>query len=802
MKYFRYDGTLYTAINPSDVDSLPGIPNSDPVYNLKGRELRHAIWVTERCPELAYMVRSYDSESAFLSRLQVDPRHVSIQRSGNDYFLSQDLRASWARLENTLGSVTEYLLQSASGKPEAKFPFDCFWPMPKECGYQSAHSTPDLARRACARSLDAFRALMARCSMAIALNTPDPDAPIPLWITLLMNANVDDTWLNMFRQSILADFSLGIRVGAYINPSLSERGTKWVQHIPVMVRSQVPVYIAWPEHEMDEIIRTYPFLQEYLPDSQHVIDIPPRHDGWQSSFVKWSLLASASIPPSPSPRGTPAGSIPHGQDQLPGESFEDFCVRRTAINQARARAESQEHRQRRLAREQLLSTYARPTKASRTAIFLWVTVGEVDPTVPDEWFNLDYRKLVGHRAAGELWPMYSDRQKLYNSWDNQWDICARLAPGEEQTEEEEYEDVYDEIERVYCGTPPPNQPSAALTQRPTQSSSVTPQTVAPEPSPDASLSWLAASFRSDLQAYYVDDETGFVPFLAPVSDAVRRHYGLTCAVVDDATIQYEGLTSYALQKATGYLPADVLEGAPLTLCLSAFVKPFLSDEVPPHILWDLSPHNAQFVLSRDYCHPTIEITQVMLNGAKWYCVQYRTQDDQHAWWLLVLKSGVATLELYRAHDIHTRAEAALYLVTRAIPFRTIFAPDRRSHVELRAPVRVVLGWRTLSTRFTVYDYRVYEHRVQDILRPFRARAALLTGGLVWRLALEALGDTFLQHAAKGPSPDVYHYGDRFRPRRGDDWYDDQLSTDELDVICGVYKVVLSEFRRALSHEPY
>ena len=96
MKYFRYDGTLYTAINPSDVDSLPGIPNSDPVYNLKGRELRHAIWVTERCPELAYMVRSYDSESAFLSRLQVDPRHVSIQRSGNDYFLSQDLRASWA----------------------------------------------------------------------------------------------------------------------------------------------------------------------------------------------------------------------------------------------------------------------------------------------------------------------------------------------------------------------------------------------------------------------------------------------------------------------------------------------------------------------------------------------------------------------------------------------------------------------------------------------------------------------------------------------------------------------------------
>ena len=73
MKYFWYNGTLYTAINPSDVDSLPGIPNSDPVYNLKGRELRHAIWVTERCPELAYMVRSYDSESAFLSRLQVDP---------------------------------------------------------------------------------------------------------------------------------------------------------------------------------------------------------------------------------------------------------------------------------------------------------------------------------------------------------------------------------------------------------------------------------------------------------------------------------------------------------------------------------------------------------------------------------------------------------------------------------------------------------------------------------------------------------------------------------------------------------
>ena len=71
---------------------------------------------------------------------------------------------------------------------------------------------------------------------------------------------------------------------------------------------------------------------------------------------------------------------------------------------------------------------------------------------------------------------------------------------------------------------------------------------------------------------------------------------------------------------------------------------------------------------------------------------------------------------------------------------------------------------------------------------FQGRAALLRGGIVWRLAVEVLGGDWRPLASTGPSEDVYVYAQAFVPERGDYYYDDALSSDELDVICGVYKV--------------
>ena len=85
VRYFRHDGHEFTVVHASDIDFLPPIPNWDPTYNLRSRDLRRAIWVIGRCPELAYMLKRYHAESGFLSGVQVNPRDIAMVRHGDHW---------------------------------------------------------------------------------------------------------------------------------------------------------------------------------------------------------------------------------------------------------------------------------------------------------------------------------------------------------------------------------------------------------------------------------------------------------------------------------------------------------------------------------------------------------------------------------------------------------------------------------------------------------------------------------------------------------------------------------------------
>ena len=73
-----------------------------------------------------------------------------------------------------------------------------------------------------------------------------------------------------------------------------------------------------------------------------------------------------------------------------------------------------------------------------------------------------------------------------------------------------------------------------------------------------------------------------------------------------------------------------------------------------------------------------------------------------------------------------------------------------------------------------------------MIKPW-ARAAILHGGVVWRIALELLGSDAIGRTTAGPSEECHVYGHKFlAPSRQDLLYNDQLMLDELPVICGVY----------------
>src|SRR4051812_42622388 len=87
------------------------------------------------------------------------------------------------------------------------------------------------------------------------------------------------------------------------------------------------------------------------------------------------------------------------------------------------------------------------------------------------------------------------------------------------------------------------------------------------------------------------------------------------------------------------------------------------------------------------------------------------------------------------------------------------------------------------------DYESYVLTRDTYLRQPHCRAALLAGGIVWRLAFEALG---ISPVLDGPTAHALKYGMRISASdasgQAHTLYDDTLTEDETNLICGVYKI--------------
>ena len=89
------------------------------------------------------MLRQPCMESAFLVRLHCDPNHLPIgcvqMKDYVGYVLKLKTVRTWRVIEGLLIKAVEYLLEAASGSPEAKFPFNPWWANPSISGYAQVH---------------------------------------------------------------------------------------------------------------------------------------------------------------------------------------------------------------------------------------------------------------------------------------------------------------------------------------------------------------------------------------------------------------------------------------------------------------------------------------------------------------------------------------------------------------------------------------------------------------------------------------------------------------------------------------
>ncbi|PBK65546.1 hypothetical protein ARMSODRAFT_891747 [Armillaria solidipes] len=111
-----------------------------------------------------------------------------------------------------------------------------------------------------------------------------------------------------------------------------------------------------------------------------------------------------------------------------------------------------------------------------------------------------------------------------------------------------------------------------------------------------------------------------------------------------------------------------------------------------------------------------------------------------------------------------------------------------------------IPYRPMGFQPELSDYAYYVRKRRALLEdPSVARAALMCGGLIWRIAMEHVGDA--EFILSGPGGDMSRYGECHKIQGpgpgggggGGDYnlWEESLTKDQIDLLCGVYRVYRS-----------
>lgn len=172
-------------------------------------------------------------------------------------------------------------------------------------------------------------------------------------------------------------------------------------------------------------------------------------------------------------------------------------------------------------------------------------------------------------------------------------------------------------------------------------------------------------------------------------------------------------------------------------------------------------------------------------------------EDSANRWILCLNDPVVAVVVARLLHKHDRQEIMDQLISLGIShviyrreedFAEPPGPNPR-HMDSMRWRQVSHGRFFITETATAQSFKVYMRNLELFFEePFRLRAALQCGGIIWRIAMEFLTDDLKAFVSDGPDEQCPVYGGC-----PDYWtngavvWRDVLSTDEVDYICGVYR---------------
>ena len=751
-------------------------------------ELRTRLWYSSRYPYLPYILRS-PFHGDLLQRLSCPVDRIELQSDKFGWYLSKTAAKDWKALENVLVLCTKQLHSFYSqNRPKVKFA-PCPPPLPSKYGYFDVHATESAARAGLATSLDAFVVYLAYFSFLAALCEFEFDAMYgKSWYKLLSkeDSGVHPEWLELLVKSPIVDFERE-RLGVVID--VVDCGwLHFAQHLHVAgiqfwyYWGKTPQYVTVPDAS----------IARDCPDLNHIAPLIPY------------------IPESLKPKTFPAVVAHSGQ--RPEETMEQFFERRRQRDERYRCNETAERRRAREDRER--SNAKRPFPGKKgPSVFKWEDVD-----------GYRIRTPVPRRQVENQWnSRWTAREKIYNGFDNCWDCCSLFGDDDES----------DAMNLSPSPSPSPGPPAQPQTPHPPSpqvqfSELAVAHSSASHPDPQ-NLTSLSLSLTevlstpADRHAEPVLDDNSddaqmeaddlydasskdvlaansfqLVIFSASkaetVEDLIYYRYGF-----DLHDHPYSGVPA-SIQQVTFRDWQEVCRsvGGQRLATSGANQKPItdflgclLASKSPlgyvPDKFWDL---DLESPLSLNELKRFIDIEARELEGTTWFLLRpIGLHPSRNTSWVLTVDAMTA-LECIRRQIGPHNLDIANFLVDHGITFMTLDLLPKESIPPKVGPPGTdsmsLLGRRPKGYKFNLADYAAYVTlRDAYLSGNSHARAALCVGGIVARLAREALPNSAV---LAGPSEAALRGERRVLVSNKEYFCDDDISPQVMDLICGVYHV--------------
>lgn len=644
-------------------------------------------WFDDLYPFMAFTLKDQFWFGKIFGRLQGSFYTFRIVQRGTRWLLHEETQQSWLLLENTLNAIVEYFLTRTGGAlGDHAFLHTieiAAFRRPVKWGYMREHESEKAARIRVLNSRNAFVPLMSLCTYAIATNMDLFPFEQSDWVQVLVeDVRVNPAWANELAFSPFMSPNQ-VRVGVYVDqsklpPNLFRRFMAFKIPLWVRIESQVP---NPRDHALFRLSET------------DIIQTSTRNISTSDTSQMAMLPVSIAIR-----RGTEGtlSNVPNSR-QRPGESFEQFFYRSLKYREQVLMKETPSQRDSRQAREynSMFFNCPGPTGAR---VFEW--------RASDSGLKRHY---VHRREVESLWNDYANSQKRYDSIRNEWDLCRELDPKavpEEIDDDDTYLSVDEEAQM-----------------------------------PGVSLVQLA---QQDIQSMYEPYVPGLgyttpstVPSF-PLDDTLHTRYGFH---PDGSEIREIGTIPMAQRfnenKCLSIL-TEVKDGSLTTDNLDKlwyFIWAYVNGKHMSAGLHDLNPQNSNALLTyrnrlyaldldaNGHCHITAPATDNISR--------------------LIVRSASFGVEILRFPDtiVKSLADVALFFISRGTQFEWRSIEQGTTYVAfnpLQEP-RTGLGYRSQGYQTNYYDYCTYvEHRNKLLSDRAIARAALMQGGIIWRLTVESL----------------------------------------------------------------